>query len=242
MVFLGTFSTSGLDVTADNGQLRIRTEGRTCKFVDQVEHVTFSGAYAVEKDQPVLYITERCVFALTPEGMALVEIAPGIDLERDILAHMAFEPVMTYPLRTMDPRIFLDAPMGLKADLLTVSLAKRLSYDTEENLFFVNFEGLAVKQRREIRMIQSAVEKILTPLDRKVDAIVNYDDFYILPDLVDEYTAMVKGLVERFYARVTRYTTSAFLRVKLGDAFKKSNVGPHLYESRDAARKALDRV
>ena len=207
-----------------------------------MEHVTFSGAYAIRKGQPVIYITERCVFALTPEGMALIEIAPGIDLEKDILAHMAFEPVMTYPLRPMDPRIFAPEPMGLKTDLLSMTLEKRLTYDSRENLFFVNFEGLSVKSSREVKSIQKTVERILTPLGRKVDAIVNYDDFYILPDLVDEYTDMVKGLVERFYTRVTRYTTNTFLRMKLGDAFRRRNVGPHLYETRDAARKALDKT
>ena len=77
------------------------------------------------------------------------------------------------------------------------------------------------------------------PLDRKVYTIVNYDNFFIAPDVVDEYTDMVKGLVDRFYSGVTRYTTSTFLRMKIGDALKKRKVAPHIYESRDEARKAL---
>jgi len=79
-------------------------------------------------------------------------------------------------------------------------------------------------------------------LGKKVFAIVNYDNFSILPELVDEYTDMVKGLVERFYSGVTRYTTSAFLRMKLGDALLKRRVAPHIYESREEARKALSPV
>ena len=61
----------------------------------------------------VLYITERCVFELTKDGLALVEVAPGIDIEKDILAHMDFKPIINNP-KTMDARIFQDGPMGLK--------------------------------------------------------------------------------------------------------------------------------
>ena len=64
------------------------------KFVQDVEQITFSGEYAVERKQPVLYITERCVFELTPNGLELVEVAPGIDVEKDILCQMAFRPVV----------------------------------------------------------------------------------------------------------------------------------------------------
>ena len=85
------------------------------KFIDHVEHVTFSGPYAIAKGQTVLYITERCVFTLTKEGLELTEIAPGIDLERDILRHMAFQPIINDTPRLMDSRIFNPEPMGLVA-------------------------------------------------------------------------------------------------------------------------------
>ena len=88
------------------------------KFVREVEHRTFSGSYAVKRGQPVLYVTERCVFELTPEGLELVEIAPGIDIERDILAQMEFRPVIRRDPAIMDRRIFLPEPMGLRDDLL----------------------------------------------------------------------------------------------------------------------------
>ena len=87
------------------------------KFLDHVEHVTFSGPYAISKGQTVLYITERCVFALTDEGLELIEIAPGIDLERDILGQMAFRPIIKGTLRLMDRRIFNPEPMGLRDNL-----------------------------------------------------------------------------------------------------------------------------
>ncbi len=90
--------------------------------------------------------------------------------------------------------------------------------------------------------IKQAVEKILSPLGQKVYTIVNYDDFSILPELVDEYTDMVKYLVDQYYTGVTRYTTSAFLRMKLGGALQKRNVAPHIYESSEEASRALKRV
>ena len=80
------------------------------------------------------------------------------------------------------------------------------------------------------------VEEKLAPLGRKVRAVVNYDNFTILPELLDPYSTMVRGLVERFYSDVARYTTSGFLRIKLGDALRERGVAPHIYENVDAAR------
>jgi propionate CoA-transferase len=204
-----------------------------------VEHVTFSGRYACQNRQPVLYVTERCVFKLSERGMELLEIAPGIDLERDVLAHMAFAPLMDRPPKRMDPRIFQPDPMGLKDDMLALSLEERLTYDPKENLFFVNFEGFAVKTLQDVEDIRGAVERIVAPLPQKVYTIVNYDHFTIAPDVLDAYTEVVKNLVDRYYSGVTRYTTSTFLRMKLGDALQKRDVAPHIYESREEAQRAL---
>ncbi len=85
-MFVGTFNAGKLDLVIDEGTLRIRREGDSRKFVDSVEHCTFSGHYAAQRGQTVLYITERCVFELTERGLVLTEIAPGIDIERDIVA------------------------------------------------------------------------------------------------------------------------------------------------------------
>ncbi len=117
VVFVGTFTAGGLEISVHDGKLVIEKEGTVQKFIDQVEHVTFSGPYAVSKGQTVLYITERCVFSLTGEGLELTEIAPGVDLERDILAHMAFRPVIKGTPPLMDARIFLPEPMGLHRGL-----------------------------------------------------------------------------------------------------------------------------
>ena len=238
IVFVGTFTAGKLKIAVEGGRLEIVQEGKERKFLKQVEQVTFSGKYAVELGQPVLYITERCVFELTPAGMELVEVAPGIDLEKDILAQMDFQPVVGTP-RPMDPRIFRQEPMCLKDELLAIPLEERLTYLPAENLFFVNFEGLYLRTAEEVQKVHSLVEKILSPVGKKVYTIVNYDNFNIAPDLVDMYTDAVKHLVENYYAEVTRYTTSTFLRMKLGESLAKRNVSPHIYESREEARKAL---
>ncbi len=112
VVYCGTFTAGGLKVGVEDGRLVIRQEGKVKKLIPQVEQVTFSGEYAAKQGQPVLYVTERAVFALTPEGVELKEIAPGVDLQKDVLDQMDFTPVMK-DVKTMDPRIFRDAPMGL---------------------------------------------------------------------------------------------------------------------------------
>ncbi len=109
----------------------------------------------------------------------------------------------------------------------------------QTNMFFVNFEGLQVLSMKDIEDIRAQAETILSPLGRKVNAIVNYDNFSILPDLVDAYVEMVKYMVSRFYENVTRYTTSAFLRMKMGEGLKARGFAPHIYESRGEARKGL---
>jgi len=107
VVFCGTFTTKDLRYEVGEGRLAVREEGAIRKVVREVDQTTFSGAYARATAQDVLYVTERAVFTLTSEGVVLQEIAPGIDLERDILAQMAFRPIIAEPLRTMDRDLFV---------------------------------------------------------------------------------------------------------------------------------------
>lgn len=123
VVFVGTFTAGHLAVAVADGALKILKEGETTKFVAAVEHRTFSGEYAFKRGQPVLYITERCVFRLIESGLELIEIAPGVDLQRDILVQMAFRPAISLNLKMMDARIFCDTPMGLRNDMLESPLA-----------------------------------------------------------------------------------------------------------------------
>ena len=105
LVFCGTLTSDGLEVEVVSGQLKIRREGRIRKFVQQVEQVSFSGQIAAAKHQDVLYVTERAVFRLGPEGLELIEIAPGIDLQRDLLDQIDFRPRMN-DVRTMPAHLF----------------------------------------------------------------------------------------------------------------------------------------
>ncbi len=140
VVFVGTFTAGRLQLQILGGLLRIVQDGTAHKFVHAVEHRTFSGAHAVARGQQVLFITERRMFALTPQGLALQEIAPGVDLDRDILAQMDFTPLM-------DARIFADAPMALRFSL----------YAAQQHLF-INFEGLQVRSLADVAAIRAEVE------------------------------------------------------------------------------------
>ena len=113
VVFCGTFTAGGLKEAFHDGKLEILQEGRGKKLVGQVEQITFSGEYASEKGQKVLYITERAVFELTEQGVALIEIAPGIDLQKDVLDQMGFVPIMN-DVKLMDARLFNEEKMGLQ--------------------------------------------------------------------------------------------------------------------------------
>ncbi|MDW7685029.1 MAG: acyl CoA:acetate/3-ketoacid CoA transferase [Bacillota bacterium] len=113
VVFCGTFTAGGLNVEIAGQKLRILQEGTNKKFIKHVEHITYSGDYGREKKQNVLYITERAVFSLEAEGLVLKEIAPGIDLENDVLAHMDFKPIVAEDLKTMDSRIFSEGRMNM---------------------------------------------------------------------------------------------------------------------------------
>lgn len=113
IIFVGTFTAGGLKTSYEDGKWKLLHEGQSVKFKKKVEQVTFSGGYAVRTGKKVMVVTERAVFCLTEDGLMLTEIAPGVDLERDILAHMEFTPIIRDELKRMDPRIFREGRMGL---------------------------------------------------------------------------------------------------------------------------------
>jgi propionate CoA-transferase len=221
VVFVGTFTAGALEVRAENGGLRIVHEGGARKFVREVEHRTFSGAEALRRGQRVLYVTERCVFQLVAatDGaggeLELIEIAPGINLQRDVLAHMSFAPRISPDLQPMDAQLFTDEPLGLREQLLNRPLAQRFELDTARRMFYIDFSGLQVNASSVIGTIDEIARALLAPLGQRVDVVVNYDHFGIAPELVDEYTAMVRRLGAEFYSRVTRYGTTGFLKSRL---------------------------
>ncbi len=132
VVFAGTFTAGGLEIAVEDGRLRIVREGRGRKFIEAVEQITFSGSYAAETGQAVFYVTERCVLRRTAKGMELTEVAPGVEIDRDILAHMGFQPIVHDP-KPMDPRLFRPEPMGLEQQLLGLGVAGRVGSDAVRN-------------------------------------------------------------------------------------------------------------
>jgi len=122
VVFCGTMTASGLEVATGNGTLAIIREGKAKKLVPKVGHITFSGEYARAKGQRVLYVTERAVFEMQPDGLTLIEIAPGIDLKQHVLDQMLFIPRIASNLKLMDRRLFVDQPMGIKDEILSAKI------------------------------------------------------------------------------------------------------------------------
>lgn len=238
VVFAGTFTAGGLKVAAGDGKLKILQEGRSRKFVKNVEQVTFSGMYARQRSQPVIYVTERCVFQLTPGGLELIEVAPGIDIEQDILAQMDFEPIIHKPV-PMEPRIFMDEPMGLLSDLMNLQLSKRVSYDADRNILFLNLEGWSVRKKSDVKDLTKVLIEACQKAGKRVNTVVNHDGCRIAEDLYDDYADMIHYMMEHHYASTTRYTTSVFMRMKMQEALKKRGLAPHIFEGAEEAHAAL---
>jgi propionate CoA-transferase len=118
VVFSGTFTAGDVDITWPAGKTLITKEGKFNKFISLIEQVSYNGQFARERGQEAIYITERAVFRRGELGLELIEIAPGIDLDRDILAHMDFMPSINPELKMMDPRLFREEKLGLHGDLL----------------------------------------------------------------------------------------------------------------------------
>ncbi len=239
VVFAGTFTAGGLEVAIEDGKLRIVKEGRARKFVNQVEQVTFSGPYAARKQQPVIYVTERCVFQLTDHGLELIEVAPGIDIDRDILPHMAFKPHIHKPI-TMNPAIFGEAPMGLLADLLNETLGQRISYDADRNVLAINLSGWSARKKADVADLQRAIVAASEAAGRRVNAIVNQDGCRIAEDLYDAYADMVAYVHKHHYERMARYATSALTREKLQNALRRRGLETRVYERAEDALKVLE--
>ncbi|HET9977677.1 MAG TPA: CoA-transferase [Burkholderiaceae bacterium] len=236
VVFMGSFGAGGAQCAVDAGRLVVLKEGQAGKFVQQVEQVTFSGARGAQAGKTVLYVTERCVFRLGPRGLVLTEVAPGIDVERDVLARMPFRPEVQGPA-TMDPTLFLPQPLGLRRRLLDVHIDQRLSYEPQTNTVFMNYAGMRVRTPQDVEEILAAVHKLLAPLGRRVNSIVNYEGFSVDDEAMDAYMDAVHHVEATYYLKVSRFTNSGFLRMKLGRELQQRGVSTRVFETRqDAAR------
>ena len=138
----------------------------------------------------------------------------------------------------MDARIFRPAPMDLARDLLHLDLADRIQRDGAANRLYINFEKLRVRSQDDIARIRARVEELAAGQSRPVDVIVNYDGFRVDEDVEEAYARMVEDLERRFYGDVTRYSGSAFTRMKLGRTFRGTRA-PHLFETAGDAQAFL---
>jgi propionate CoA-transferase len=235
--FLGTF-TAGAQVVAGDGRLRVVADTATRRFVRRAQQRTFSGAYARRRGQQVHYITERAIFRLTDAGLLLTEIAPGVDLERDVLAHMDFAPIIPAEVPEMDRRIFYEETMGLSRRSL-IDMDQRLVYHAEDNVLYVNFEGLHLDTAADAQELATHLERRLAAFGHRVHAIVNYDNLQLGPAAEETFFTMVRHITEKYFISATHYSTNAFFRHQLGQRFTQAQLGQLIYPSFEAARMGI---
>ena len=240
LLFAGTFTAGGLEIEAADGRLRIVQEGRARKFRASVEQITFAGRRAAALGQPVLYITERCVFELTPQGLRLAEVAPGIDIDRDILAQMDFEPLVDRPA-LMPGCLFEAGPMDLRARLLDFDLGPRITYDAAQGLLFLNLSYLHVRRSEDIERIRAAVQSRCQAIGQRVATIVNYDGFQVDHDMAEPYAQMTREMEAQYYSKVSRYASGAFRRMQLERLLAREETPP-IFETEQQAEAYLQQT
>jgi propionate CoA-transferase len=125
--------------------------------------------------------------------------------------------------------------MQLEETLLGLGLGQRVSYDAERNILFLNLQGMHVKTRDDVDRVRRVVEEKVQEVGHKVALVVNYTDFLIDAAVADTYAAMVRYMETHYYTTASRYTTSAFLRMKLGEALSRRRVAAHIFETSEEA-------
>jgi propionate CoA-transferase len=125
--------------------------------------------------------------------------------------------------------------MHLDETLLGLGMSQRVSYDAGRNVLFLNMEGLHVKTRDDVDRVRRVIEERAHEIGKKFALVVNYDGFMIDAAVSDTYAAMVRYMEMHYYTAAVRYTTSAFMRMKLGEALSRRRVAPHIFETRDEA-------
>ncbi|GMR02469.1 MAG: acyl CoA:acetate/3-ketoacid CoA transferase [Acidimicrobiia bacterium] len=240
VVFLTTFTSGGLKTVVGPEGVEIVAEGTVKKFVSEVEQITFSGDLAHDRGQNVLIVTERCVLRLEDRGLTLVEIAPGIDLQRQILDLLPFE-VRADDVKEANRRLYASESLGLRSLMLDTRVGERLSYDADSNTVFMDYSGMHIRTNEDIEEVVAAVDALLGPLGRRVNSIVNYDRFKLDEEVADRYADAVEYVSSTYYDNVSRHSTSGFTRLKLGRSLERRSVEAGLYESESEALDQLDR-
>ena len=228
LCFLTPFTTKDLKVECPgDGNLVIQNEGKIKKFVKDVFEVTFSGEEAVRRGQTVFYVTERAVFCRTSKHstIELIEIAPGIDLQKDILDLMDFAPVVSPNLKVMDNRIFKDVKMGVLSEMFG-SLQDRCTYHDKEHTLFIDLFGINIDSDDDINWLVNGLAAIMAPRVQSkgpIDVVVNYDGFDIRSGLDSHFTHAVREFLEKpYYKSVRRFAGKAFKRALVGNSMDLS--------------------
>jgi propionate CoA-transferase len=226
--FLTTFTAKGLEVsTTENGDLKISQEGTVTKFVDQVFETTFSGDVAVKRGQEVWYITERAVFrrSAAHKVIELVEIAPGVDLQKDILDHMEFKPAISKDLKIMDRRIFKTEKMNVLGEMFG-TFQDKFSYNEEDHIGFLDLFGITLTTEEDVRWFYKTFRSVLAPLVEAkgpINLVVNYNGFDLRKGLEEAYFSGAKAIEKDMFKTVKRYSGDAFSRAKLGKQLEMSH-------------------
>jgi len=179
------------------------------------------------------------VLRLTPGGLEVIELAPGVDLQRDVLDPLPFPLAVSPELRPMDPAIFIPGRMGL-AEGPVLDLRERVTYRADADVLYLNFEGLHLDTEDDAADFAAQLEPALAAYGRKLAAVVNYDNFRLSPAAADRYWAMVRHHTARYLSSTTRYSTNAFFRHRLGERLALARLDGHVYRSFDEAVHHLD--
>jgi propionate CoA-transferase len=129
--------------------------------------------------------------------------------------------------------------MQSRRDPCLLTPEARFFFDTDQEIFFADFSGCVIHHLADVEQVRVSLLRQLEPLGRKVPAIVNYEDFTVLPDAWDAYVEMARQVAQAYYSSVSRYTKRAFLRAKFGKAFHQRGIAPHIFGSESDARKFL---
>ena len=140
----------------------------------------------------------------------------------------------------MDLRIFRPEPMQLESVLLNLDLPERVSYDPARNILFINLEGWYARVKEDVQMLRSLLESRCNSIGKRVGVFINYDGFRINENITDYYVDMDRYMLEHHYTTITRYATSAFMRMKLDQAYSTRNIAPHVFERKEEAQAFLE--
>jgi propionate CoA-transferase len=220
IVFVGTMTKKGLKVSVRDGKLIIDQEGEVNMFCSKVREVTFNGEVARRNAQDVSYVTERAVFKLHPSGaLELTEIAPGVDLDKDVLGRMDFTPLFDRAsLKIMDPAIFREGKMRFKSTFFQQDddFARRFKYNAESNTLFVDLSGTYIHSEEQVGAIVAGARKVLDEITefgwKKVHCVSSYDHTDIEPECQAKLARELKSIDEQYFLSVRRLAGKTFYR------------------------------